>query len=56
MDDLVKSDQCFFVATGITDGILLNGVRKKSGGALFTHSFITVGGKGSYFQFIETRH
>ncbi len=56
MDDLVKSDSCFFVAAGITDGILLNGVRKKEGGAMLTHSFITIGGKGNYFQFIETRH
>ena len=27
MDDLVRSDNCFFAATGITDGPLLNGVR-----------------------------
>ena len=26
-DDLVRSDNCFFAATGITDGPLLDGVR-----------------------------
>jgi len=26
-DDLVRSDNCFFAATGITDGPLLKGVR-----------------------------
>jgi fructose-1,6-bisphosphatase II len=32
-DDLVRSDNVFFVATGITDGELLKGVRYKGGGA-----------------------
>jgi fructose-1,6-bisphosphatase II len=32
-DDLVKSDNVFFVATGITDGELVRGVRYKGGGA-----------------------
>ena len=27
IDDLVRSDNCFFAATGITDGPLLDGVR-----------------------------
>jgi fructose-1,6-bisphosphatase II len=29
-DDLVKGDNCFFAATGITDGPLLGGVRVES--------------------------
>jgi fructose-1,6-bisphosphatase II len=33
-DDLVTGDDCFFVATGITDGELLKGVRYRGGGAL----------------------
>ncbi len=33
LDDLVGSDNTFFVATGITDGDLLPGVRYSSGGA-----------------------
>ncbi len=32
-DDLVRSDNVFFVATGITDGELVEGVRYKGGGA-----------------------
>lgn len=33
-DDLVTGDDCFFVATGITDGELLNGVRFAAGSAV----------------------
>jgi fructose-1,6-bisphosphatase II len=32
-DDLVTADDCFFVATGITDGELMKGVRYRAGGA-----------------------
>ena len=32
-DDLVKGDNCFFAATGITDGELLQGVRFSRRGA-----------------------
>ncbi len=38
-DDLVSADDCFFVATGITDGELMQGVRYRSGGAT-THSLV----------------
>ena len=38
-DDLVSSDNVFFVATGITDGELMDGVRYKAGGAT-THSLV----------------
>ena len=38
-DDLVSGDDCFFVATGITDGELLRGVRYAHGGAK-THSLV----------------
>jgi fructose-1,6-bisphosphatase II len=37
--DLVGGDDCFFVATGITDGELMQGVRYKAGGAS-THSLV----------------
>jgi fructose-1,6-bisphosphatase II len=33
-DTLVTGDDCFFVATGITDGELLDGVRYRAGGAI----------------------
>ena len=32
-DDLVTGDDCFFVATGITDGELMRGVRYRANGA-----------------------
>jgi fructose-1,6-bisphosphatase II len=38
-DDLVTGDDCFFVATGITDGDLMKGVRYRAGGAT-THSLV----------------
>jgi fructose-1,6-bisphosphatase II len=38
-DDLVTSDDVFFVATGITDGELMEGVRYRAGGAS-THSLV----------------
>jgi fructose-1,6-bisphosphatase II len=38
-DDLVTGDDCFFVATGITDGDLMRGVRYAAGGAT-THSLV----------------
>ncbi len=38
-DDLVAGDDCFFVATGITDGELLQGVRYSAGGCS-THSLV----------------
>jgi fructose-1,6-bisphosphatase II len=38
-DDLVTGDDVFFVATGITDGELMEGVRYRAGGAS-THSLV----------------
>lgn len=38
-EDLVTGDDCFFVATGITDGDLMRGVRYGGGGAT-THSLV----------------
>lgn len=53
MDDIVKSNDCFFVATGITDGPLLKGVRQKRNNAMTTHSFVATAKQS---QFIEARH
>ena len=39
-DDLVTGDDCFFVATGITDGDLMQGVRFLPGGAVVTDSLV----------------
>lgn len=38
--ELVTGDDCFFVATGITDGELMKGVRYRSNGAATTHSLV----------------
>jgi len=38
-EDLVTQDDCFFAATGITDGELMRGVRYR-GGAATTHSLV----------------
>ncbi|WP_144939753.1 class II fructose-bisphosphatase [Paenibacillus sp. 32O-W] len=56
IDDLVRSEDCFFVATGITDSPLLKGVRKLKDGSMLTHSFVAIGGSTPGFQFIEARH
>jgi fructose-1,6-bisphosphatase II len=39
-NDLVTGDDCFFVATGITDGDLMAGVRYTSGGGCTTDSLV----------------
>ncbi len=39
IDDLVRSKNCFFAATGVTDGELMRGVRFGSNGA-YTHSLV----------------
>ncbi|SMQ63782.1 fructose-1,6-bisphosphatase II [Bacillus sp. OV166] len=56
IDDIVKTENCFFVASGITDGTLLNGVSKIENGIMRTHSFIAIGGEYKNYQFIETHH
>jgi fructose-1,6-bisphosphatase II len=39
VDDLIRGDNVFFAATGVTDGDLLRGVRYQRGGAR-THSLV----------------
>jgi fructose-1,6-bisphosphatase II len=39
-DDLVTGDDCFFVATGITDGDLMRGVSFGKGGSVLTESLV----------------
>lgn len=39
-NDLVTGDDCFFVATGITDGDLMRGVSFGAGGSVFTESLV----------------
>lgn len=53
-DDLVSGDDCFFVATGITDGELMQGVRYVSGGAT-THSLVMRSRSGT-IRSIKSEH
>lgn len=46
MDEMVASDNTFFVATGVTDGALLSGVRKR-GGLVTTESIVIRGRSGT---------
>ncbi|NLO97302.1 MAG: class II fructose-bisphosphatase [Peptococcaceae bacterium] len=54
LDDLVKTDDIFFSATGITEGPLLKGVTFNRGGAV-THTLVMRGKTGTV-RFIEARH
>ncbi|HEU4676815.1 MAG TPA: class II fructose-bisphosphatase [Motilibacteraceae bacterium] len=53
-DDLVASDNVFFVATGITDGEIVHGVRYR-GGTARTHS-IVMRSKSGTIRLIESEH
>jgi fructose-1,6-bisphosphatase II len=53
-DDLVSGENCFFVATGITDGELLRGVRYRAGG-MTTHSLV-MRSKSGTIRIIESHH
>ena len=53
-NDLVRGENCFFVATGITDGELLCGVRYRAGGVT-THSLV-MRSKSGTIRLIESHH
>jgi len=53
-DDLVRSDNVFFVATGITDGELLGGVRYTAAG-VHTHSLVMRSKSGTVRR-VESTH
>ncbi len=53
-DDLVRSDDVFFAATGITDGELMHGVRFQAGAAV-THSLVMRGRSGTIRK-IKSEH
>jgi fructose-1,6-bisphosphatase II len=55
IDDLVKSDDVFFAATGITDGELLRGVRYRSDGAT-TDSIVMRSFSGTIRHIAATHH
>ncbi|SDQ46737.1 class II fructose-bisphosphatase [Thermostaphylospora chromogena] len=53
-DDLVKSDDVFFAASGITDGELMAGVRYRAGAAV-THSLVMRSRSGTIRK-VESEH
>lgn len=54
MDDLVRSDDCFFAATGITDGELLKGVRFADRGA--TTQSLVMRSRSGTVRLIDSNH
>ncbi len=53
-DDLVASDNVFFVATGVTDGDLVRGVRYFGGGCS-THSLV-MRSKSGTIRYVDSQH
>ena len=54
-DDLVASDNCFFSATGVTDGDVLQGVRYQGSGAATTESLVMRSRSGTVRR-VQARH
>lgn len=55
LDDLVKTDNAIFSATGITEGGYLNGVRFNSDGSVVTKS-VVIRSKSGSIRFVEGYH
>ncbi|MGO1820306.1 MAG: fructose-bisphosphatase class II, partial [Senegalia sp. (in: firmicutes)] len=55
LEDLVKGDEAFFSATGISDGDLLKGVVYKGNNVASTHS-IVMRSKTGTIRFVEAIH
>jgi fructose-1,6-bisphosphatase II len=55
VDDLVASDDCFFSATGVTDGDVVQGVHYRSAGAATTESLVMRSRSGTVRR-IHARH
>jgi fructose-1,6-bisphosphatase II len=54
-DELVRGEDVFFVATGITDGEMLKGVRYGGGGTVRTHSIVMRSRSGT-IRVVESEH
>jgi fructose-1,6-bisphosphatase II len=54
-DDLVKGDDCFFAATGVTDGDVLQGVRYRGAKSATTESLVMRSRSGTVRR-ISARH
>jgi fructose-1,6-bisphosphatase II len=55
VDELVRSDDCFFSATGVTDGDVLEGVRYPSAGGATTESLVMRSRSGTVRR-VSARH
>ncbi|HEX2016169.1 MAG TPA: class II fructose-bisphosphatase [Solirubrobacteraceae bacterium] len=55
VDDLIASDNCFFSATGVTDGDVLHGVRYQGSGAAHTESLVMRSRSGTVRR-VRARH
>ena len=53
-DDLVRGDNCFFAATGITDGELMQGVHYTSNGA--TTQSLVMRSKSGTVRLVDAQH
>jgi fructose-1,6-bisphosphatase II len=54
VDDLVASEDCFFSATGVTDGDVLEGVHYRDSGAATTESLVMRGRSGTVRRIAAT--
>jgi fructose-1,6-bisphosphatase II len=54
-DELVRGEDVFFVATGVTDGEMLKGVRYGGGGTVRTHSIVMRSRSGT-IRVVESEH
>ena len=54
-DDLVRGDDCFFSATGVTDGDVLQGVRYEGRGVASTESIVMRASSGTVRR-VTARH
>jgi fructose-1,6-bisphosphatase II len=54
VDDLIKSDNCFFSATGVTDGDVLQGVHYLSAGRATTESLVMRSRSGTVRRILAT--
>jgi fructose-1,6-bisphosphatase II len=54
-DDLVRGDDCFFSATGVTDGDVLQGVRYEGRGVASTESIVMRSSSGTVRR-VAARH
>jgi fructose-1,6-bisphosphatase II len=57
MRDFLRSDDCVFAATGITESMLLSGVRRSAAGLYAVHTMLGLGlGRQVYFMKSEKPH